>query len=78
MLKVGDRTFVGENVLLNTGMPIAIGNECFIGQGSAIMTYNIGHLPRGLRQRLAAVRIGDRAQIGSTVSFIRAWRSGTR
>jgi serine acetyltransferase len=65
VLKVGDRTFVGENVLLNTGMPIAIGNECFIGQGSAIMTHNIGHsYLEGFDNAFAAVRIGDRVQIG--------------
>jgi acetyltransferase-like isoleucine patch superfamily enzyme len=65
VLTVGHRTFVGEDVLLNTGMPIAIGDECFVGQGSAILTHNIGHsYLEGFDNAFAAVRIGDRVQIG--------------
>jgi acetyltransferase-like isoleucine patch superfamily enzyme len=65
VLKVGDRTFVGEDVLLNTGMPIAIGDECFVGQSSAILTHNIGHsYLHGFDNAFAPVRIGDRVQIG--------------
>ena len=64
VLKVGDRTFVGENVLLNTGMPIAIGDECFIGQGSAIMTHT-GHYLEGFDNAFAAVAsaTADRGQL---------------
>jgi acetyltransferase-like isoleucine patch superfamily enzyme len=65
VLKVGDRTFVGEGVFLNTGMPIAIGDECFLGQNSAVLTHNIGHsYLDGFDNAFAPVRIGDRVQIG--------------
>lgn len=65
VLEIGNRAFVGERVLLNTGMPITIGDDCFVGQGSAVLTHNIGHsYLDGFDNAFAPVRIGDRVQIG--------------
>lgn len=65
ILKIGDRVFLGERCLLNTCMPITIGDECFIGQNSAIMTHNIGlSYLEGYENAFAPVRIGNGVQIG--------------
>ena len=64
-LLVGDRVFVGERVLLNTGMPITIADGCFIGQFTSVMTHNIGYsYLDGYDNAFSSIVIGKDVQVG--------------
>ncbi|MFQ5426479.1 MAG: acyltransferase, partial [Gaiellales bacterium] len=79
VLAVGDLTFVGDEVFVNTSRPVVIGREVFLTQRSMIVTHNIGHsVLEGFENRFAPVVLEDMAQVGLATVVYAGCRIGAR
>jgi maltose O-acetyltransferase len=71
-LTIGDRCLVGQSVILDTTMPIIIGNDCGIGGRSLLFTHS-SRLSRldGFPVKFGSIKMGNNVWI-SWNSFIRS------
>jgi len=77
VLVVGDLTYIGDDVFVNTCRPVLIGREVFLTQRSILVTHNIGHsVLEGYENRFAPVLLEDRSQIGMNCTIYAGIRIG--
>jgi acetyltransferase-like isoleucine patch superfamily enzyme len=77
VLSVGDGTYIGDDVFINTCRPVLIGKEVFLTQRSIVVTHNIGHsILEGYENRFAAVVLEDYSQVGMNSTIYAGSRVG--
>lgn len=80
-ISIGDRTFIGDNVLLNGLGELNIGSDCAIGAGSKFISFSHSWDKFGYRKdsdiKLQTV-IGERVWIGYNVIVLPGVKVGAR
>ena len=65
VLSVGDNTYIGSWVFINTCRQVLIGREAFVTNHATLLTHNVGHsYIDGFENRFSAVVAEDECQIG--------------
>jgi acetyltransferase-like isoleucine patch superfamily enzyme len=77
VLVVGDGTYLGDDLFINTCRPVLIGKEVFLTQRSILVTHNIGHsILEGYENAFAPIVLEDFAQVGMNCTLYAGSRVG--
>ncbi|MES1976559.1 MAG: biotin/lipoyl-containing protein [Pseudomonadota bacterium] len=65
VITIGDNSYIGGEVFLNTCRPVLIGQNVFVTNRATLLTHNIGHsYLHGHENRFSAVVLEDASQVG--------------